>query len=105
MKGVTRGLYSAPWNINNSSPASYMYINEQHSVCICIMTRRPKSSHFIPTLIHFHASYFNKLLLQIEDHRPQTHSVSASDLEDEKLSKSFLPMSDMVGVIHVHASP
>ena len=42
MKDVTRGLNSAPWNIKNPNPASYMHIHEQHSVCICIMTRWTK---------------------------------------------------------------
>ena len=41
-KGVAIGLYSAPWNIKNPSPASYMHIHEWHLVCICIMTRCTK---------------------------------------------------------------
>ena len=48
-----------------------------------------QSSHFTPILLHLHASYFNKLLLQIEHHRFPIHSVSSSDLQDEKLSKAF----------------
>ena len=74
MKGVTRGLYSAP--LEYSSPASYMHIHECHSICTCIMTRRAENimvphclsnrksailiqnSHFTPILIHFHIFYF-----------------------------------------------
>ena len=60
-----------------------------------------------PILIHFHASYFNKLLLQIEHHRLPIHSVSSSNLEDEKLSKAFayVKHGGCHGTVHFHASP
>ena len=85
-----------------------MHIHEWHSVCICIMTRCTKnigvpnchsnrksaifiqSSHFTPIFIHFHASYFNKLLLQIEQHRLPIYSVSSTNLEDKNVSKAFI---------------
>ena len=108
-----RGLYSAPLNIKNPSPASHMHIHDWHLVCICIITRRAiniglpnshsnrksailiQSSPFTPILINFHASYFNELLLQIEHHRLPIHSVSSSDLEHQKYQK-LSPMSNMV---------
>ena len=57
-----------------------------------------QSYHFTPIFIHFYASYFNELLLQIEHHRLPNHSVSSSNLEDEKLS-NFSLTSNMVGVV------
>ena len=106
-KGVIRGLYSAPWNLKNPSPISYMHIHVSHSVCICIMTRCTKNigisncrsnrksailiqiSHFTPIVIHFHAPYFHKLPLQIEHLRLPIHSVSSSNLEHENISEAF----------------
>ena len=120
-KGVNRGLYRAPWNINNPSLASYMNIHEQHLVRICITTRRTKNikvpnrklailiqnSHFTPILSHFFATYFNQLLLQIEHHRLPIQSVSSSNLEHEKLSKGFtyVKHGECHDAIHFHASP
>ena len=66
-----------------------------------------QSSLFTPILIHFHALYFNKLLLSIEHQRCPIHSVSSSNLEDEKLSKAFayVKHGGCHGAIHFHASP
>ena len=50
MKDVVKGLYTAPWNIKNSSPASYIHNNEWHSLCICIKTRRTKNINNIEKL-------------------------------------------------------
>ena len=114
MKGVTRGLYSAP--LEYSSPASYMHIHECHSICTCIMTRRAENimvphclsnrksailiqnSHFTPILIHFHVFYFFFLLL--------IQSVWSSDLEDEKLSKvsTYFKHGGCHCPIHFHVS-
>ena len=66
-----------------------------------------QSSHFTPILIHFHASYFNELLLQIELHRLPIHSVSSSEIKDAKLSKAFtyVKQGGCHGAVDFHASP
>ena len=98
-----------------------MHIHEWHLVCICIMARHTKNTrgrklslqqevgHFdskFPFHPHFHALYFNELLLQIEHHRFPIHSVSSTSLEREKLSKAFASAKHggCHGAIHSHAS-
>ena len=80
-----------------------MHIYEWHSVCICIMTRCTKnigvpnrhSNRKSAILIHFHASYFNKLLLQFEHQFTQYHTQTLYMKSYQKLS----PTSNMVGVM------
>ena len=55
---------------------------------------------FAALLKHFHASYFNKLLLQILHHRLHIVSVSSSDLVIKDLSYQKLsPTFHLVGVV------
>ena len=66
-----------------------------------------QSSNFASILVHFHALYFNQLLLQIEHHRLPVFSVSSLDLQHENLSKAFAYVKHVGchGAIHFHASP
>ena len=62
---------------------------------------------FAAIFSHFHAWYFNKLLLQILHHTFHIQSVSSSGLEDYKLSRAFASIRPgrCGGAVHSDALP
>ena len=101
------GSRAPPRKLEMASPSHQFDVNGLNSVGISRSSRRTKKSleaiswvhqkvsHFVLNVAflrvfyHFHASYFNELLLQFSSDRLQIWSASSRDLCDQKLFKKL----------------